>query len=184
LSRHTFRKPGGANLNNTAYCAFLRGVNVNSRRMKMANVCGIFRVAGRADVTSLLASGNIVFHSACPQNGLRSLLESTLTEHYNEPIYSSRAPMTSAASSTAHRSQRIRSFIFTPSFVRWSSKTRFSPNFLKSRPSPAKTRSSTTAIPIDNSPKARRSTRVFQNFWCTKQCGTNSQAVISERSKK
>ena len=45
------------------YCAFLRGVNVNGRNMKMDEVCGIFRRAGVDRVSSVLATGNIIFQS-------------------------------------------------------------------------------------------------------------------------
>ena len=34
-------------------CAFLRGMNVNGRTMKMVEVCDVFRVAGMTDVASV-----------------------------------------------------------------------------------------------------------------------------------
>ena len=65
-------------MNKNAYCAFLRGVNVNGRTMKMADVCDVFCEAGMTDVTPVLASGNIIFHSDCAQADLRIVLESAI----------------------------------------------------------------------------------------------------------
>lgn len=45
------------------YCAFLRGVNVKGTNMKMAEVCEVFKKAGMVEVSSVLASGNIIFAS-------------------------------------------------------------------------------------------------------------------------
>ena len=73
-------------MNNETYCAFLRGVNVNGRTMKMAEVCDAFRTAGMTDVTSVLASGNIIFRSDHPQADLRSILESAMTSHYGDTV--------------------------------------------------------------------------------------------------
>ena len=73
-------------MNDSAYCAFLRGVNVNGRRMKMADVCDVFSSAGMTDVTSVLASGNIIFRSDRPQADLRSILESEVTSRYDAAI--------------------------------------------------------------------------------------------------
>lgn len=66
-------------MSNSTYCAFLRGINVNGRTMKMADVCDVFRSAGMTDVMSVLASGNIIFHSDCSQADLRRILESAMT---------------------------------------------------------------------------------------------------------
>ena len=73
-------------MNDNTYCALLRGVNVNGRTMKMAEVCDVFRAAGMADVTSVLASGNIIFHSDHPQVELRGVLESAMTSHYDDTV--------------------------------------------------------------------------------------------------
>ena len=54
--------------------------------MKMAEVCDVFRAAGMTEVTSVLASGNIIFQSDCPQADLKSILESALTAHYDESV--------------------------------------------------------------------------------------------------
>ena len=73
-------------MNHNIYCAFLRGVNVNGKTMKMTEVCDVFREAGMTDAASVLASGNIVFRSDCPQTDLRSILESAMTSHYDDTV--------------------------------------------------------------------------------------------------
>lgn len=70
-----------------AYCAFLRGVNVSGRTMKMADVCEVFRDAGMPNVTSVLASGNVIFRSKYPQATLRTRLEQAMAKHYGEPVH-------------------------------------------------------------------------------------------------
>ena len=64
------------------YCAFLRGVNVNGRNMKMADVCRVFLAAGMEQVSSILASGNIVFQSNHDKPELRTILEAVLNEYF------------------------------------------------------------------------------------------------------
>jgi len=65
------------------YCAFLRGVNVNGRAMKMAEVCEVFRAAGMERVSSVLATGNILFQSALPAAELRGGLERAMSARYS-----------------------------------------------------------------------------------------------------
>ena len=43
------------------YCAFLRGVNVKGTAMKMAEVIEVFKNTGVKNVSSVLATGNILF---------------------------------------------------------------------------------------------------------------------------
>ena len=64
------------------YCAFLRGVNVNGRNMKMDEVCGIFRRAGMDRVSSVLATGNIIFQSDMAASELCGLLETEMANHF------------------------------------------------------------------------------------------------------
>ena len=45
------------------YCAFLRGVNVKGTAMKMADVVEVFKKQGLIKVSSILATGNILFES-------------------------------------------------------------------------------------------------------------------------
>ena len=64
------------------YCAFLRGVNVNGTAMKMAEVCDVFKKAGMKDVSSVLATGNILFKSDETPENLKQKLEKALSEHF------------------------------------------------------------------------------------------------------
>ena len=64
------------------YCAFLRGVNLNGRRLLMADVCATFRQAGLTDVSSILASGNICFRSTDQPADLVNRLRQTLTSDF------------------------------------------------------------------------------------------------------
>ncbi len=68
---------------NNSYCAFLRGVNVNGRTMKMEEVCGVFRNAGMEGVSSVLATGNLIFRSGLPVSNLREKLERALSNYYS-----------------------------------------------------------------------------------------------------
>ena len=45
------------------YCAFLRGVNVKGTAMKMADVVEVFKKQGMIKVSSVLATGNLLFES-------------------------------------------------------------------------------------------------------------------------
>lgn len=64
------------------YCAFLRGVNVNGTRMKMAEVCEVFEKAGMQNVCSVLATGNILFSSEKTESELKPILENELSSHF------------------------------------------------------------------------------------------------------
>lgn len=64
------------------FCAFLRGVNVKGTNMKMAEVCSVFEKEGMENVSSLLASGNILFSSGKQKNELKKLLEKAMSEHF------------------------------------------------------------------------------------------------------
>lgn len=64
------------------FCAFLRGVNVKGTAMKMAEVCAVFEKAGMENVSSLLASGNILFTSEKEPEALPGILERALGEHF------------------------------------------------------------------------------------------------------
>ncbi len=68
------------------YCAFLRGVNVNGRKLLMADACRVLGDAGMGQVSSLLASGNLVFAADEPQAQLRPLLERALSAHMGDPV--------------------------------------------------------------------------------------------------
>lgn len=65
------------------FCAFLRGVNVKGTNMKMAEVCDVFKNAGMQNVSSVLASGNILFESDENHDTLKKKLQSAMSEHFN-----------------------------------------------------------------------------------------------------
>jgi uncharacterized protein (DUF1697 family) len=69
--------------NNTPYCAFLRGVNVKGTTMKMAEVCSVFEKENLQPVSSILATGNILFHSDLSRDILKSNLEKAMSEHFS-----------------------------------------------------------------------------------------------------
>lgn len=66
----------------TAFCAFLRGVNVKGTAMKMAEVCSVFEKQEMEKVSSVLASGNILFSSGKKADDLRKILEKAMAEHF------------------------------------------------------------------------------------------------------
>ena len=65
------------------YCAFLRGVNVNGTNMKMTEVVLVFENTGMKNVTSVLASGNIIFTTDKKNSELREILEKALSKHFS-----------------------------------------------------------------------------------------------------
>lgn len=65
------------------FCAFLRGVNVKGTNMKMADVCKVFSDAGMANVSSILASGNILFQSDKEPLELKQILEKAMSEYFD-----------------------------------------------------------------------------------------------------
>ncbi|OWK72934.1 hypothetical protein CBW16_11860 [Flavobacteriaceae bacterium JJC] len=65
------------------YCAFLRGVNVNGTSMKMAEVCKVFADVGMKEVSSVLASGNILFSSDKKVSELKTVLEKAMSDHFS-----------------------------------------------------------------------------------------------------
>jgi uncharacterized protein (DUF1697 family) len=67
------------------YAAFLRGVNVGGRIVKMADLKVCLEKAGLHGVTTLLQSGNVVFESDKGIPELKSLIESELTGTFGYP---------------------------------------------------------------------------------------------------
>lgn len=65
------------------YCAFLRGVNVNGIAMKMTHVCEVFAEAGMHEVSTVLATGNILFSSYLKDSQLKTILEKSLSDYFN-----------------------------------------------------------------------------------------------------
>lgn len=68
------------------YCAFLRGVNIGGKTMKMAETCDALKAAGLTNVMSVLATGNLIFVSDKPQSELRGFVEQTLSDYYNDSV--------------------------------------------------------------------------------------------------
>jgi Uncharacterized protein conserved in bacteria len=66
--------------------AFLRGVNVNGRKVLMKDVCEVFTRTGMENVSSVLASGNMIFGSPLKNEDLRKLLEAALSLHYSDRV--------------------------------------------------------------------------------------------------
>lgn len=65
------------------FCAFLRGVNVRGTNMKMADVCSVFEKQGMKDVSSVLASGNILFSSDVEVAKIKTILEKAMSAHFS-----------------------------------------------------------------------------------------------------
>lgn len=65
------------------FCAFLRGVNVKGTNMKMADVSSVFKQAGVKEVSSVLASGNIIFTSERKEAELKLVLEKAMSDHFS-----------------------------------------------------------------------------------------------------
>ena len=68
------------------FCAFLRGVNVNGRKMLMRDVCSVFEVVELNDISSVLATGNILFSSDESADTLRPRLENELSDYCHTPV--------------------------------------------------------------------------------------------------
>jgi uncharacterized protein (DUF1697 family) len=67
------------------YVAFLRGVNVGGRIIKMADLIACLEKAGLHGVKTLLQSGNVVFESRQEAPHLKRLIEKTLTDTFGYP---------------------------------------------------------------------------------------------------
>ncbi len=64
------------------YCAFLHGINVNGRTMRMADVREAFIGAKMRGVVTVQASGNVIFTSDQPATAIKALLQNVLGEQY------------------------------------------------------------------------------------------------------
>ena len=71
----------------SAFCAFLRGVNVKGTSMKMAEVVSVFEKEGMKNVSSVLASGNILFSSGKNKTELKNLLEKAMSGYFDYEAY-------------------------------------------------------------------------------------------------
>lgn len=66
----------------TRYVALLRGVNVGGVTMKMADLADVVRKVGYGDVTTVLASGNVLFTSPDAAAASTDKLEAALRERF------------------------------------------------------------------------------------------------------
>lgn len=64
------------------YCTFLRGINVKGTNMKMAEVSAVFQKAGMEKVSTVLASGNIIFSSEKNEVECQNILEKAMSNHF------------------------------------------------------------------------------------------------------
>jgi uncharacterized protein (DUF1697 family) len=58
--------------------AFLRAINVGGHVVKMDRLCALFESAGLANVSSFIASGNVLFDSKKAPAAVEALIEKTL----------------------------------------------------------------------------------------------------------
>jgi uncharacterized protein (DUF1697 family) len=69
----------------TKYVAFLRGINVGGRIVKMADLKVCLEKGGLKNVKTILQTGNVVFESDQNEAQLKSLIEQTLTKTFSYP---------------------------------------------------------------------------------------------------
>lgn len=67
------------------YVAFLRGINVGGRTIKMAELASYFEDEGYGDVATVLQTGNVTFSSADGIATLKRAIEASLTERFAYP---------------------------------------------------------------------------------------------------
>lgn len=66
----------------TRYAAFLRGVNVGGVTLKMADVAAAMRDAGFTDVSTILATGNVLLNSPDDAVAVRATAETALRREF------------------------------------------------------------------------------------------------------
>jgi uncharacterized protein (DUF1697 family) len=66
----------------TRYAAFLRGVNVGSVNLKMADVAKAFEEAGFTNVRTILASGNVLLDSRAAVDAVRKKAQTALRDAF------------------------------------------------------------------------------------------------------
>jgi uncharacterized protein (DUF1697 family) len=65
------------------YVAFLRGINVGGRTIKMAELTTYFEEAGYDDVATVLQTGNVIFASTEGLPALKRTIEAGLSARFN-----------------------------------------------------------------------------------------------------
>jgi uncharacterized protein (DUF1697 family) len=67
------------------YVAFLRGINVGGRVIKMADLRTCFEAAGFEKVSTILQTGNVIFESNKSEPVLKKQIEELLSQTFNYP---------------------------------------------------------------------------------------------------
>jgi uncharacterized protein (DUF1697 family) len=70
----------------TQYVAFLRAVNVGGRIIKMTALKAIFEALGLSDVTTFIASGNVIFRATGTAPALETTIERGLEHALKYPV--------------------------------------------------------------------------------------------------
>lgn len=68
------------------YIAFLRGINVGGRSLKMTELKSCFEELGFTSVTTLLQTGNVIFETSTTQPDLKATIENELVSKFHFPI--------------------------------------------------------------------------------------------------
>jgi uncharacterized protein (DUF1697 family) len=69
------------------YIAFLRGINLGKRRLKMDHLCSLFQAMKFSDVSTFLASGNVIFETpAADAAALEKRIEAHLQQALGYPV--------------------------------------------------------------------------------------------------
>lgn len=71
------------------YVCFLRGVNVNGRKVLMKDLTSIFASIGFTNIKTVLASGNVIFDLSdnVATEDIKSMCEQALFDFYQEDVY-------------------------------------------------------------------------------------------------
>lgn len=71
----------------TPYAALLRGINVGGRNIiSMADLRAVFETGGYGGVRTYIQSGNVVFTTDAPRDGLEDALETLLERDIGRPV--------------------------------------------------------------------------------------------------
>ena len=70
----------------TQYIAFLRAINIGGRLVKMTELQTIFQQLGLADVSTFIASGNVIFRAAGKTPSLENIIETGLQKALGYPV--------------------------------------------------------------------------------------------------
>jgi uncharacterized protein (DUF1697 family) len=76
------------------YVAFLRGINVGGRTIKMVELTSYFEESGYGEVTTVLQTGNVIFESAEGMPALKQTIEAGLSARFNYSAHVQIYPLT------------------------------------------------------------------------------------------